>query len=500
MRGKIMNYTKFAVKGAVIVFVVSLLAAFLGYLVRLVLARNLTVEDFGLFYSVFAFLSLVTIFKTFGFDRALIKFIPEFIHNKRNDFIKSSMIYISMLLFITNVVIIIAIYLLSKYLSIHFFHNEKASVVLNVMAIAFFAETFVNVFKFSFQGFQKMYLYSSIDIVRMIIVLSVAVVGFKLNCGIMGPVAGYAAAPFILLILYGILFFKKVFPQFSSSSLIFNKILLRDISKYSFFIMATGAGVIILGYPDMMFLTYFSGVKEVALYSIALPTAKILIYFPSAISSILLPLTSELWTKKRYALLKDGMESLYKFSMIVAIPLVFVMMSFTNLLITVFFSANYVNAAGALKILSIGMLFLTIHMINVNFFLGIGKPQIQTKIVYLAGAFNVAADLVMIPILGVTGAAIAATASYFIMMAFGLIKVNKFIDIKLPIGIWIKTLLAGAAFILIISAMKSIINLNVWLETSIVVGAAGIFYAAMLFLFRILSIRELKEVYRRVTG
>ena len=82
------NYTKFAVKGATTVLIISVLAAFSGYLVRLVLARSLSVEDYGLFYAVFAFLGLFGMFKTLGLDKALIKFIPEFMHKENNSFIK----------------------------------------------------------------------------------------------------------------------------------------------------------------------------------------------------------------------------------------------------------------------------------------------------------------------------------------------------------------------------------------------------------------------------
>ena len=49
------SYTKFAVRGAATILVISLIAAILGYVVRVLLARNLEVEEFGLFYAVFAF-------------------------------------------------------------------------------------------------------------------------------------------------------------------------------------------------------------------------------------------------------------------------------------------------------------------------------------------------------------------------------------------------------------------------------------------------------------
>src|SRR3989338_7556502 len=112
------NYTKFAIKGATIVFIISILAAFLGYFVRVVLARILTVEDFGLFYAIFSFLGLLGVFKSIGQDQAIVKFIPEFLHKKRNDLVKSSILYTTATILITNIVVITTIYLLSGYLSV----------------------------------------------------------------------------------------------------------------------------------------------------------------------------------------------------------------------------------------------------------------------------------------------------------------------------------------------------------------------------------------------
>ena len=41
-----MNYTKSLVRGSGIVFVVTILAAILGYILRILLARNLTIEEY----------------------------------------------------------------------------------------------------------------------------------------------------------------------------------------------------------------------------------------------------------------------------------------------------------------------------------------------------------------------------------------------------------------------------------------------------------------------
>ena len=216
------NYTKYAIKGVITVLILSLLAAFLGYLVRLVLARNLTVEDFGLFNSVFAFLGLLGTFDTLGFDKALIKFIPEFRHEKKEDFIKTSMIYVSAIILITNLIIIAFVYLLSNYLSLTFFHSPKASIILKIMALAFFIDSLVMVVKFAFQGFKEMFYYSVIDVIRMTLILIVVFIGIKLNYGLLGPAIAYTLTPLILLLVFGWILVRKVFPNFIKLKFVFD--------------------------------------------------------------------------------------------------------------------------------------------------------------------------------------------------------------------------------------------------------------------------------------
>ena len=493
-----MNYTKFAVKGAAIVFIASILSAFFGYLVRFLLARNLSVEEFGLFYSVFSFLGLLGIFKTLGFDKSLIKFIPEFKHEGKNDLIKSSIIYVALIQLITNAVIIIVVYLLSNFLSVNLFHNAQASSVLKLLAVAFFIDNFVFVLKFAFQGFQKMNLFAGIDLVRMIILLSIILIGFKLNYKIFSPVMAYIIAPTILMLIFVPILLKKTFPEFAESNTIFDAALFKRIFRYSIFVVATSSGGLILGYTDSIMLTYFSGLKNVGLYNVALPTARVLTFFPMAIMGIMIPLTSEFWVKKKKILLKAGIESLYKYSIIVILPLALIMFSFAELFISALFGNNYILASNALRILVIGMIFASLYGINYSFFAGIGKPEIASKVVYSAAIFNLISNLILIPKYGIAGAAITTTIGYIIMATFGFTKIRNYIDIKFPIKVWAKTFLIGIIFVLMIWALKRIIALNIWLETTIVLTIAGVIYIALLFLLRVVNIKELKDLYNRV--
>jgi len=492
------SYTKVAVKGVTIVLIISLIAAFLGYLVRFVLAKNLTVEEFGLFYAVFSFLGLFGLFKSLGFDKALRKFIPDFRQDKRNDLIKSSILYSSIVKLITNTIIIVIVYSLSAYLSINFFHNSKADIVLRLMAIAFFLDDFVLVLKFSFQGFKKMAYFSGIDLIRMLLILAVILIGFKLNYGLLSPIIAYTIVPIILFIIFGFILLKKVFPEFFKSKFVLEKGPLKKISKYSLFVMATSVGGVVFGYTDIMMLTYFSGLAAVGLYSIALPTAKVLIYFARAITGILVPLTADLYAKGEKKLLKIGIEELYKYSTIILVPAVFIQFSFADLIINMFFGKDYILAATALKILSIGMIFHILSSINWNVFSGIGQPQLNSKMIYSAAVFNFIGNLILIPFIGINGAALTTTGSHFIIMVYSMIKIRKFIDVKLPVKIWSKITLTGLIFTSVIWLLKKVIFLNAWLEAAIVLAISALVYLGLLFLLKIVDIDELKDVYNRV--
>lgn len=495
-----MSYTKLAVRGALTVLGISILAAFAGYLVRLVLARNLNVEEFGLFYAVFAFLSIIGVFKTLGFDASLIKFIPEFMHRKEYGSVKSAIIYAAAIQLVTNIIIIFGVYLFSRYLSINFFHSAKADIVLKLMVIAVSIDSFVLVTKFALQGFKEMAYFSAIDLIRMLLILAAVLIGFKLNYGILSPLIAYVLVPIILIIIFGWVLIKKAFPEFAQSKFVINKKLIKDIFGYSIFIMATTLGGIVFGYTDTIVLTYFSGLTSVALYSVALPTAKLFLYFPRAIGGILLPLTAEFWVKKKEDMIKAGLESLYKYSMIILVPGVFIMFSFSELIIMVLFGKEFILASNILKILSIGMIFTAIYGVNINFFAGIGKPQINSKIIYSAAIFNLVSNLILIPIIGITGAAITNSMSYFIMMIIGLVYIRDFIKVDFPILIWAKTLLAGMAFIFAILLLRSVLAMNVWLETSIVLIISGAVYIAFLFLLKVINIYEIKDLHRRIIG
>ena len=83
-------------------------------------------------------------------------------------------------------------------------------------------------------------------------------------------------------------------------------------------------------------------------------------------------------------------------------------------------------------------------------------------------------------------------------MAMSLKEIRKFIEIRFPIKIWIKTLIAGAGMIFVILLLNTILSFNIFLKTAVIFAISGIAYTALLFLLRAVEINELKDLYKRV--
>ena len=70
--------TKQTINSTFFVSIFGIISIILAYSLRIILAKNLSLEDFGLFYAVFSFVSLFLFFEGFGTSTALVKFISQF--------------------------------------------------------------------------------------------------------------------------------------------------------------------------------------------------------------------------------------------------------------------------------------------------------------------------------------------------------------------------------------------------------------------------------------
>jgi O-antigen/teichoic acid export membrane protein len=492
------NYTKKFLVNVGKVFIVSIIAAFIGYIIRIYFARSLTVEEFGLFYSIIAFLAIFVIFITFGLDRALVYFIPKFLAESKPEKIKNSVLYVALVLLVNNIIFIIILSFFARFLGANLFKNEIASTILMLMAVSFFIDTFVLIIQSSFQGFQMMGTFSSINIARMSLILVISFIFFKLGLGILSPVIAYIITPIILILVYSFLLYKKNKNIFSIHKLTWQKPLFKKLYKYGSYMILLTIGGVILGHSDRLMITAYRTLEEVGIYSAVFPTAMLFSYVPYAIGKVLFPITSELWSKGLKVEFRKGVELLYRSYFMVLLPTSFLIFTFSGVLLELFYGAAYASGGFALKILAISAIFLSLSSINGNILSGIGKPKIYTLIIITGTIMNVILNIIFIPKFGISGAAMATGISFALMMFIGYSILVKKKLVTLPYVHWFKTLLISLAFLFIINYLNMNLAMNLFLKIFIILAISGTFYVAALFIFKLITVPEVKELVKRV--
>lgn len=493
-----MSYLKKAIKGSMLVFFFTLVAAVMGYLLRILLARNLTTVEFGLFYSIYSLTLFISIFNNLGTGQALAKIIPEFLVKKRKKAIKTSILSVFLITFLLSIVTLFILVASSGFLATHFFHNENAQFLLILFSFVFILRPLNSVISYIFQGFQEMSYYALIDPLRTFFILLITFIGFIYVKTAVVPIIAYLVTPVIIFAFYLPILFKKILPDFADINARFDPKTIRYLFKIGIPLMLITIGVLILNYTDVLMLTYFSGLEQVALYNAVLPTVTVLGYFSIALSAVLLPMSSELWTKGHLVKLRQGMQLLYNYSFIIIIPLALVMFSFPEIILNVLFGKQFVPAANALRILSISTIFLTINNINLTSLSGVGKPKVSSRIILSAALFNVCTNFILIPRFGMIGAAITTLASNMLIVILSAVMIRKIIDTGVCYKKWIQNLVLGVFFVLLIYFLKKWISLNPYIEAFIVLSISALLYITILFALRIISVKELKILLKAI--
>jgi len=483
------NYAEKIVKGSFVIFILGIVTTIIGYLLRLYLARNLTVADFGLFYATLSFISLFWVFKDFGIGSAIAKYIPEFYVKEKFSFIKTTIMSIFLVQIAISIIIFALIFVFSDYISVSFFHNINAKPILQILSIEILVAT--TIIRPVLQGLQKIHAYALVELVRIVSVF--AFVFFLIYYGTAGIALSYLFASIIVQIIFLAYIFRITGKMKGRTKIIFDK----KLFSFGFFIFIGGLAGFLVAYTDTLVLTFFRTANEVGLYQVAMPTSQLLWFFAGSLTIVLYPIMAEIWAKNHKDLLAVGISFLVKFSMIFMMPFVLIIIAFPDIVINLIFGPRYISASLSLQILGIGAIFYTLMTILSTAINAIGRPDINMKIIWIIAIFNLIGNLIFVPLLGIIGASIISTLSFFLGFLILALYTKKHITVSIPWSSLMGAFLSGIAALLVIYIIKgALIIENSIAEATISIIPALIFYFVLISRTKIIKKNDL-EIFKK---
>jgi O-antigen/teichoic acid export membrane protein len=488
------NYFEKGLRGTVVVSIFTILAYLSGYLTRLFLARTITTEEFGLFYSVFTLFMFVCVFTDLGYSTALVKFIPEFLVKKKKELVLKTIFYVFIITFFLSIIAGVLLFLARGLLSSYYFKTPAAMPLLFVFVFILALNAVAALFSSVFQAYQNMFRYGLFYfLIKFIFLLSCIILFYSGLKGSLMPGLAYMVSLVILILLFVYPFYKNIKPVKLSKG--FDKAFFLKISKFALPNLLTALAGTIIGYIDTMILTYMVSLDKVGVYNAVLPTVLILSYLGGVLATVFFPMVSELWVRKEHDRLRSGLALISRYALIIVLPLSFSMLFFSKTILRVFFGENFVSGAPALSILSVGVIFLSLAQVNFSVLNGVGKPKEITKITVVAALFNIVFNIILIPVMGIAGSALTTTLSYLIMFVWSYVLIRKCFSFKFEKLIAIAV--SSAAFLVSLYVLKNILSMNVYVESVVCLVVSGLVYVAAIFLFRLVSVSDLQSLLKR---
>ncbi len=491
------SYTKRAAQGISIIFVMNALSNVFGYLVRMILARNLTTAEYGLFFAVFNFVLFFLAFTHLGMGVALAKHIPEFKIKKDGNAIKTSIVS-TVTIFLAGAGILSTIlFCLSGFLSKTYFNNQDSITIIKILTLYIAMIALSNVVGATFAGFQKFSLVALSDFLKNGTVFLLII--FLFHRGIkpvLVPALGYAGGHLVLFLFYQLPFVLKTFP-FSRYRLEHCTAITRKMLKFGLPLVIGGIAVKLIGLIDTMILTKLRAIDEVGIYNVALPSAMLFIHLGLAATTVAMPLVAELKAKNDDKKLSEGLQLLLRYSFVIIIPLILSVFVFSDLFLIRLFGEAYAAGQTTLRILLIGVMFFIIGQINHSILSGLGKTVDISKIIIGAAIVNLVCNILFIPRWGMEGAAVAKSLSYIIIFIASTVTVTRYITVDLARTVWLKQGAVGIIFFAVASYLKDALTLSPWVEVPLCSGAALLVF---IFAARILNIIDIGEIKTYMSG
>jgi len=490
-----MSYTKQVLSGSIYYFTGSVLAAIIAYLTKLVLVRNLSVEDYGLFFAVLTFVLIFSVFRTLGMSQGLARFIADYNSKKKNGEIKSIITGAFATQLLVAGIMVIILWFSADYLALNYFKDARAVTLLRILSF-YLPLSIIHVnFTSIFQGLKKSKLFALGQPVINAFVLIGSIIGLWLGLELFAPVIGYLGTYVFFLIVF-IFPLLKCFNYFNFK----HKNFFEENKKLIIFslpLMITTFGYLLITYFDTLMLTYFDILSNVGVYNIIYPTALLITFIGSSLGLILLPVITELWEKNKKKQIVTALKIINKYLLIFCLPVIIVLMTFSEDLIRIFFGREYLAGVVAFNILLVGALF--------NVFMGLYnqlqialKQQKKVMNIYLVGSIiNVILNILLIPKYSLNGAAIASAISFLIMLKLSLVYIEQKIKIEPPWKSWLITSFTSLLIPVVPIILNKYINLNVYVTTISGLILGGLIYLFILYKIKIININEIKKVITR---
>lgn len=407
------------------------LAAVGTFVFNFVLAKYLDVSSFGYFMLAYSILIGLGFIVKIGMPFAIMRFAGIMSVNKEFGKIKKLRKDVSILTIAISTFLGLGLIILKNYISFKFFDNIDVGNMLIMFAFSLPFYSFLTIQSSFMKAFKRP---------EIAPIFEVGLTTFLTG-------AGVALLAFFGLkidsFLASVIFFLASIIVVTIGHFTLNRIIKKETKGVFFkteryqgfyktlpdYALSSIAGYLLKFSPTIILGLYASG-KDIGLYSLANSTAFIINFVLWIINTVYAPHFASSYSHGKIKELRNLVRNSILYMLAIAVPIFLIIISFPSTILS-FFGEEFVEAKTALIIMAVAQLF-NVSTGPVYFLLNMtGHQRYLRNIVIITAILSISGSLVLVPLYGFIGAAIATALGLIIQNSFAFYHSNKHLNLKI---------------------------------------------------------------------
>ena len=401
----------------------NVIAAILGLILYIVMARFITPSDIGVYSLYFYTLSLLFAAFSFSLHNVLIILTPFYLTENRRlvpRLITGNYIF-------TIALSILAVILLFCFRGVFYNLLNIESSKLPIIAFAIFplyVLLFLN--DHLFIGLKQIKYRTILFAANASLKVLLIVVFLAAGYGLLGAFAGFCLATLLCSVSGFIVHWVKNAKELGIRR---GKIYLFPMKKA----MTLGISLIpinichfLISTSDRYFIAIFLGTEAVGIYAVSVQLTALLHFMITPLFLIAVPYISERWAEKDIQGIKRIKTKLTYMVSSSAIICLFITI-FGKTILSTAFTETYIRGYFALVILSWGTFFYLLYLVVGNTLGCVDEAPMAAKIVIVSAPINIVLNYFLVRQIGMEGVAIATGITYMTMMLLSALAWKKWL-------------------------------------------------------------------------
>ncbi|WP_214044328.1 flippase [Methanomethylovorans sp.] len=453
---------------------------FIGFLSTVYFAQTLGASVLGSYFLFIAYLSVINLMADGGFGDAAIKRISE--GEEQNA-------YFSAFVLLRSIFVVLVVIVLITFQRYFVDLNDSGTFIWLILSLI--VGIFYGAVSSGILGCAKVGIAATATFINNTSRIIVQVIAVVLGYGVAGLAGGFVAG-MIICSMVQLRFFDLRFVRFRWTHI-------KSLATFSVWIFLISSGMIVFSTADTIMIGYFLNDANVGVYRIVLQFTLMATFMTVVLRSTLYPRVSRWGKIGNITLIEKSLSRAFTYSLILAIPMSVGGILLGDKLLYYFYGPDFADGYITMVVLFIVQIINIFHHFFTTYLTAMDHLKDLFKITILSVAANIALNILLIPMMGILGAAIATlfTMGLNAFLAMGIL--SKILNIAVEIDSLLNILKASVMMGSLIMVYRMLIPLsNIWL-TLVPVMIGGMLYLVLLLTFDKGIYKDLKGVIAQMS-